>query len=254
MFMPQTLVAGLWGLFGGSALVLGALVGYAVRLPQRVIAAVMALGSGVLMAAVAFELVSEAHRLGGAYVSGGGLAVGALLFTVGNIAVTRAGAHHRKRSGSNPAESQRDASEGAGLTLALGALLDGIPESIVIGVSMVKGGTVSIATVAAIFLSNVPEGLSSAAGMRTAGRSRAYVLGVWTTIALASGIAAFLGNATLSDAGPAVIAGIMALAGGAILTMVVDTMVPEATEHTHELTGLIAAFGFFVAFLLSGLD
>jgi ZIP family zinc transporter len=252
--MPESIMAGLWGLLSGSALVIGALIGHSVNLPQRVIASVMALGTGVLMSAVAFELVGEAYRMGGGTASGLGLAAGALIFTVGNIAVTRAGAHHRKRSGSNPNESQAPAESGSGAVLAVGALLDGIPESIVIGVSMVGGGSVSVATVAAIFLSNVPEGLSSAAGMRKAGRSRAYIMGIWFGIAIASGIAALIGNVALSDASPQLVAVIMSLAGGAIFAMVVDTMVPEATEQVHELTGLIAVIGFFVAFMLSQLD
>lgn len=249
--MPQAVTAGLWGLLSGSALVLGALVGFGVRLPQRLIAAVMALGSGVLMSAVAFELVGESYKLGGTLPAGAGLAIGAVAFTIGNVVVTRWGGHHRKRSGSNPAESQAAASSGSGAVLAIGALLDGIPESIVIGVSMVEGGAVSIATVAAIFLSNVPEGLSSAAGMKAAGHSRGYVLGMWSGIALISGLAASLGNAALAGAPPEAIALITAVAGGAIIAMVVDTMIPEATEQVHELTGLVAAAGFFLAFLLS---
>jgi ZIP family zinc transporter len=251
--MPEAVRAGLWGLLSGSALVIGALLGYAVRLPQRVIAAVMALGSGVLMSAVAFELIGEGWKLGGTTATGGGLAVGAIAFTLGNVAVSRAGAHHRKRSGSNPTERQPPADTGSGAALAIGALLDGIPESVVIGVSLVKGGAVSVATVAAIFLSNLPEGLSSAAGMRQAGHSRGYVFGLWTGIAVASGLAAFAGNAVLADASPMVIALIMAVAGGAIIAMVVDTMIPEATENVHEMTGLIAALGFFLSFLLSRL-
>jgi ZIP family zinc transporter len=243
--------AALWGLFGGSALILGALVGYAFRLPQRLIAAVMALGSGVLISAVAFDLVDEAFDRGGTTATGIGLALGALLYTAGNILLSRAGARHRKRSGSNPQESQAQAGASSGVAIALGALLDGIPESAVIGISLVEGGSVSTAVVAAVFLSNVPEGLSSAAGMKAAGRSRTYIFGVWAGIAIASGIAAMIGNVALADASGATIAVITALAGGAILAMIVDTMVPEATEQGHELTGLIATLGFFIAFLLS---
>ncbi len=109
----------------------------------------------------------------------------------------------------------------------------------------------STVTVAAIFLSNVPEGLSSAAGMKKAGRSAKYVFSVWTGIALASGLAAIVGNVALASAGPEVIAAVTAVAAGAILAMVVDTMISEATEATHDYSGLIAVIGFLLAFVLT---
>lgn len=249
--MSGALVAGFWGLVGGSALVLGALVAWFVALPQRLIAAVMAVGSGVLISAVAFDLMDEAYAQGGFDSTAAGFVGGAAVYTLANILVSRAGARHRKRSGSNPHESQPAAQSGAGLAIAIGALLDGVPESIVIGTSLLGGGGVSLVTVAAVFLSNVPEGLSSAAGMKRAGHGPGYVFGVWGGIALASGLAALAGNAALAGAGPEVIAAVTAVAAGAILAMLVDTMIPEATENTHEYTGLIAVAGFLAAFWLS---
>jgi ZIP family zinc transporter len=121
----------------------------------------------------------------------------------------------------------------------------------VIGVSLLDGGQVGLTTVAAVFLSNVPEGLSSAAGMRKAGRSAAYVFGVWVGIALLSGLAALLGNVALAGASPALIASVTALAAGAILAMLVDTMIPEAFENAHDYAGLITVLGFLAAFVLS---
>lgn len=243
--------AGLWGFVGGSALILGALIAWFVRLPQRLIAGVMAIGSGVLISAVAFDLMDEAFRQGGFDSTAAGFVGGALVYTLANIVISRRGARHRKRSGSNDEERQPDADSGGGLAIAVGALLDGIPESVVIGVSLLGGSGVSTVTVAAIFLSNVPEGLSSAAGMKKAGRSARYVFGVWTAIALASGLAAMLGNVVLASAGPEVIAAVTAVAAGAILAMLVDTMIPEATESTHDYTGLIAVIGFLLAFILT---
>ena len=245
--------AGFWGLLSGSALVLGAAIAWAAPLPQRVIAAVMAIGSGVLISAVAFDLMDEAYRQGGFDATAAGFLGGALVYTLANVAVSRRGARHRKRSGSNPDERQPAAHADSGAALAIGALLDGIPESVVIGVSLLDGGGVSMVTVAAVFLSNVPEGLSSAAGMKKAGRTPAYVFGVWGGIALASGAAAMLGYAALGHAGDDVIAAVTATAAGAILAMLVDTMIPEATEETHEYSGLIAVAGFLAAFVLSKL-
>jgi ZIP family zinc transporter len=249
--MNETVVAGLWGLVGGSALLIGAVIGWFARLPQSLISAIMAFGAGVLFSAVAFELIQEASALGGLAATAGGFIAGALAYTGANIAVSRAGARHRKRSGFNAAEALPQASSGAGLAIAIGALLDGIPESVVIGVSLLEGKGVSMAMVAAVFLSNVPEGLSSASGMKKAGHSFAYVAMIWGGIALASGLSAAIGNAAFASASPALIAAITAVAAGAILAMLVDTMVPEATESVHEAAGLITVLGFLAAFALS---
>lgn len=246
--------AGFWGFVGGSALIIGAAIGYAVNLPQRLIAGVMAIGSGVLISAVAFDLMDEAFARGGFAPTGLGFLGGAAAYTAANVIISRRGAKNRKRSGSDPDATQPDAGTDTGLAIAVGALLDGIPESVVIGTSLLGGSGFSAVTVAAVFLSNVPEGLSSAAGMRRAGRSRAYVFGVWTGIAVLSGLAAMIGYVALAGAPPAAIAAVTAVAAGAILAMLVDTMIPEATEGGHEYSGLIAVAGFFLAFMLSKLD
>lgn len=252
--MQGALEAGFWGLVGGSALLIGAVVAYAVDLPQRLIAGVMAIGSGVLISAVAFDLMDEAYARGGFDSTALGFLGGAIAFTIADIILSRAGARHRKRSGSNADKSQASADADSGLAIAAGALLDGIPESVVIGVSLLHGGAVSMVTVAAVFLSNVPEGLSSAAGMKKAGRGPVYIFGVWGAIALASGLAALTGYVTLAGADPDVIAATTAVAAGAILAMLIDTMIPEATEETHEFSGLITVAGFLIAFILTKLE
>ncbi|HEY0700471.1 MAG TPA: ZIP family zinc transporter [Micromonospora sp.] len=249
--MPRWLEAGGWGLLAGSALLLGALIGYRVPIAQRVIATVMAFGAGVLLSAVSFELIADAHERAGLVPTAVGAVTGAVAYTAANIWLARRGARHRKRSG----EQQVSESEqpGSGTAIAVGALLDGVPESVVIGASLLSGGAVSVVTVAAVFVSNVPEGLSSAAGMVRAGRSGRYVFGLWTAIAVVSGLAALAGYTLLGDAPAAVLAGITALAAGAILAMIADTMIPEAFEQAHLLVGLVTVLGFLTAFTLSRL-
>lgn len=162
--------------------------------------------------------------------------------------MARRGAAHRKRSGDQqPSEQQQS---GSGAAIAIGALLDGIPESVVLGVSLLGGTGVGVPVLAAVFISNLPEGLSSAAGMKRNGRSAAYVFGVWVAIAVASGVAGLLGALLLEGASPQLIAVITAVAAGAILAMVADTMIPEAFERTHLYAGLLATVGFMVAFTI----
>lgn len=250
--ISPALQAGLWGLFAGGALVLGAAIAWFLTVPQRLIAGVMAFGSGVLISALAFELMEEAYQRGGLDSTGLGFIGGALVYTAANWWLARQGAKHRKRSGKGVQPSEADAG-GSGMAIAVGALLDGIPESIVIGLSLLQGGGVSLVAVIAIFLSNIPEGLSSAAGMRKAGRSATYVFGVWIAIALASGVASWLGYVAFDGVSPEIIAAITAVAAGAILAMLADTMIPEAFDEAHDAAGLNTVIGFFAAFMLSKL-
>jgi ZIP family zinc transporter len=249
--LPVWFWAGFWGLVAGSALLLGAAAGYFAHVPRRLIAAVMAFGGGVLISALSFDLMDEAYKRGGFDSTAVGFLGGAAVYTAANWYLARQGAKHRKRSGDQQ-PSEEDQS-GSGLAIAVGALLDGIPESIAIGVSMIQGGAVSMVAVVAIFLSNVPEGLSSSAGMKKAGRSPLYIFGVWAGIAVISGVASLAGYAIFSRFPADVIAATIAVAAGAILAMLADTMMPEAFEAAHDFAGLITVVGFLVAFILTKL-
>jgi ZIP family zinc transporter len=208
----------------------------------------MAFGSGVLISAVAFDLMEEAAETGGLLPTAVGFLGGALTYVVANALLARRGARHRKRAGEE--QPSEDEQSGSGMAIAVGALLDGVPESVVLGLSLLGGATVNPSVLAAIFISNVPEGLSSAAGMKSNRRSAKYVFGVWGTIAAISGVAAWAGYALLGDAEPRTIALITAIAAGAILTMIADTMIPEAFERTQIWTGVIATCGFLLAFTI----
>jgi zinc transporter, ZIP family len=246
--LPEWLEAGLWGLLAGGALVLGAGVAWFLAVPRLVVAGCMAFGAGALVSALAFELVDEAEQTGGLAATVTGFLGGAISYVIANTLLARRGARHRKRSaGIPPFEAQLP---GSSLAIAVGALLDGLPESAVLGMSLLGGQGVGVAVLAAILVSNIPEGLASAAGMKRIGHRARYVFGVWGAIAVASGAAAVIGNLALRGASPATVAFITAIAAGGILTMVADTMIPEAFEQTHLFTGLITTAGFLTAFTI----
>ncbi len=239
-------MAAWWGFVGGSALIIGSLMGLYLRASVRTIGLIMAFGAGVLISAVAFELTLEAFEGGGTSAVILGLASGALVFFIGDWLIDNAGGHRRK----SPVK-QTHASEGGAMALVLGALLDGIPESAAIGGSLISGGHVGVAMLGAVFLSNVPESMSASAGLKAAGRSTRYVLGLWLAVCLASTVAAMFGFALLGSASAETHAFVQCFAAGAIITMLGDTMVPEATEHAGKVVGLFLMAGFASAFVLS---
>ncbi|MBZ8135331.1 ZIP family metal transporter [Afifella sp. IM 167] len=241
------LFAGLWGAAAGSGLLLGALAGYFLRLPQRLIAGALAFGAGVLISALAFELLDEAFQRAGVLHVAAGFMAGAVFFTLANRLLSAVGARQRGRDTRRAAAAE----ESQGAALAVGALMDGIPESIVIGLGMLEGGTVSIVTVIAVFLSNLPEGLSGASSMRSAGHSAGRIFAIWGGLVCVTGIAAIAGYGLFSHLSPIWLAIASAVGAGAILAMLVDTMIPEAFAEDHDYAGVITAFGFVLSFVLS---
>jgi zinc transporter, ZIP family len=233
-----------WGAFGGAALIVGALAGLWLPFSPRLVGIVMAVGAGVLISAVAFDLVEEAVETAhGERAVALGLAAGALTFFAGDWWIDRMGGADRK-SMEGPQE------EGSGLAIVLGAVLDGIPESIVLGLTLVGGGEVSVAFLAAVFISNLPEGLAGSTGMRASGWTTGHIVALWTGVALVSGLAALAGFALFDSASAGTVAFVLAFAGGAVLTMLADTMMPEAFDKAGPLVGLFTTAGFAVAFAL----
>jgi zinc transporter, ZIP family len=241
------LEAGAWGLIGASSLLIGAVIGLVLRLPTRVVGLILGFGAGTLISAVAFELTDEAYKLGGADVVTLGLALGALTYFTGDELLARRGAERRM--------SMHDgASEDSATALVLGAVLDGIPESAVIGLSLLGGGGVAVPVLAAVFLSNLPESISSSTAMRRAMAGAGHVLRVWIGVMLVSGAAAAAGYVLLDGASEDWVGLIQAFAGGAVLTMLADTMMPEAFREGGRAAGLFTVLGFALAYLLSTLD
>jgi ZIP family zinc transporter len=256
--MTIWLLAGLIGLLAASGLFIGALVGYTGRLPHRLIANVMGFGAGVLVAVLTLELISESGERGSILATAGGFMGGALLFSLGNWLLERRGAAERKRCGMCVPQPSEAEIPGSGRAIAVGALTDGIPESLAIGLSTAaasgtEGGqdmSLSIALVAGFLLANIPQGISSASGMRVAGRSREYVLGVWAIVVVASTIASIVGAVAFEGVSDVFLAAITALAAGGVLAMLAETMIPEAFHLNRRFIGAVTAFGFMVALLL----
>lgn len=248
--LPISIQAGLWGLLAGAGLLIGAAVAFLIDLPHRLIAAVMGLGSGVLIAVLSTDLMEEAFAGGGAVPTIGGFLLGAFVFSGVNWLLSKRGAKHRNRCGGCVEQPKESDVKGSGLAIAAGALLDAIPESIVIGLSLLGGGKIGVGLVVGFFLANVPQGLSSAAGMKQAGRSAKYIFSVWGGIALMSGAAAALGNFASGGLEPKMVAIILAFAAGAVLAMLTEAMIPEAIEKAQAFIGSIAVIGFLAAFLL----
>jgi len=238
----------LWGLIAGSSLVIGGVVALLVPVHRRALGLIMAFGAGVLISAVAFELVEEAFATGGGKGRVAfGLLVGSLVFFFGDLLIDRTGGRNRKHSGGRQAA-------GSAPAITLGIVLDGIPESLVLGLTVLEGGTVSVAFLVAVFLSNLPEAIAATTGLVQAGWAKGRILGLWSLVALACGLAALAGYGLLDTSSPGTIAFVLAFAGGAVLTMLADTMMPEAFEHGGKLVGLATTLGFALAFGISALE
>jgi ZIP family zinc transporter len=237
-----------WGLVAGSSLVLGGLVALVMGMRTRTLGVVMAFGAGVLISAVAFELVEEAFETSATLNSVAlGLFAGCAVFALGDWLIDRLGGDGRKRSTGAQAA-------GSGLAIVLGIVLDGVPEAAVIGLSLLEGAGVSVAVIAAVFLSNLPEALAATTGLAASGWNRGRIMLLWVGVMVVTGLASLGGYALLDGASPTTIAFTLAFAGGAILTMLADTMMPEAFEHGGKLVGVATTVGFALAFAISALE
>jgi zinc transporter, ZIP family len=236
----------MWGALAAVALLIGAVVVFIHKPSERITGMVMGFGSGTLISAIAYELIPESTL-----DKGVGMAVafiiGALTFFVGDLLIDRLGGSHRKNITGGEGG-------GSGTAIYLGTLLDGVPESMILGIGLGLGGSISIAFLFAVFISNIPEGIAGTVSLQAEGHSRGRVILMWSSLLLASAIAA--GLAYLVTKQTDVIDGVylQAFAAGAMLTMLADTMMPEAFKHGGRLVGLLTVLGFLVAAIISVLE
>jgi zinc transporter, ZIP family len=235
-----------WGGLGASALLVGAVVAFLADVPKRIQGLILAFGAGTLFGAVAYELFEEAVDLS---VSGIDVAIGfglgATVFYLGSVGIDRLSPEQAAGI-----VSKRDPRT-SGLALVLGAVLDGIPESVVLGLSLLSGQGVGIAVLAAVFISNIPEGLSASEDLAAAGLQRTRIIGVWALVVVVSALAAAFGFGVLGKMGPHVVVLLDSFAAGAILAMLAESMIPEAYEQGGRAVGLATTFGFAIAAALS---
>lgn len=232
-----------WGALGASALLIGALIAYQLAPSRRVIAVVMALGTGLLIGSVSFELIDEALKTQTVAWVALLVLVGAAVFTIGDWLLTRGGGGERK-------DSTGAQAEGSPLAIVLGSVLDGIPESFVLGLTVLQGG-VSLALLVAVVLSNLPEGMSSSSGLKAAGWPRSRVMAMWSVVVLVSALASAAGYAMLDPASGGTGALVEAFAGGALLAMLANSLLPEAYDVEGVFTGPLVVVGFAVSLALS---
>lgn len=238
----------MWGFIAASSLIFGGLLTFWFKIGSRMLGLIMAFGAGVLISAVAFEITPEAiEHAAGSGLAAFGLFAGALTFFAGDVLIGRMGGHGRKKIGASHSSE-------LGLPIVLGIVLDGIPESIVIGLSLLNGATVGLSLLIAVFLSNLPEAIAATSGLTAGGWSRLKVFGLWVMVAIVCGMASLAGYVLFENAAPSTIAFIQTFACGAILVMLADTMMPEAFQHGGKLAGIFTVLGFGLAVYISVLQ
>jgi ZIP family zinc transporter len=236
-----------WGALAASSLVLGAVLAFARRWPTQVVGFVLAFGAGALISSISFDLALEGDRVGGFGAMAIGLAIGALTYFTLDAVIARRSSGGRGRGG-------RSAASEAGPALALGAFLDGIPEQMALGIGIAAGAGVSVGLLVAIFVSNLPESIGSATEMSRAGTHRRTIIRLWIAVAAICTIATVVGYALADATSGHFQAAIDGFAAGALIVMLIDSMVPEATRESGRTAGLLTTLGFAVAAALASVS
>ena len=236
-----------WGALAASSLVVGALLGLGRSWSKRQVGIVLAFGAGALISAVSFELAQEGIAVGDAGYTGVGLGLGAFAYFALDGLIAKRFSAGRGRSG-------RGKGDGGGTPLALGAFLDGIPEQMVLGINLAAGGGIGVALLVAIFVSNLPEAMGSSEQMRVAGTAREAILRLWLAVAAICTLATVAGWVIADNVSGNAQSAIDGFAAGALLVMLIDSMIPDATRESGRVAGLVTTLGFAVATALSSLS
>jgi zinc transporter, ZIP family len=236
--------AALWGGIAGSAVFIGALTGIFFRIKKQWIGMIMAFGTGVLLGAATFELLRKSVKEGGLGATSLGFIGGAILFTLVEFILSKRGGKERKRSKESPQGT-------SGLAIYIGTLFDAIPESVIIGVSLLENEKVSLLLVIAIFISNFPEGLSSSVGLKKDGYSNAKILFLWFSVLVLSAVSSWVGFVFLENSSDYLISVIGAFAAGAVVSMVSSAMMPEAYEEGGAIVGFVTSLGLLSSLILN---
>jgi zinc transporter, ZIP family len=241
-------IAIIYSFLAGFSLILGVIIGTIFKIGQRAIAAIMAFGSGVLICALTFGLMEEAFKHGGFDAIVIGFLIGGVVFIGGDFLVHRYGGRNHKKK-----KHFKSIRESNGKAIILGASLDGIPESIALGLSLLEKNGIGLLMLAAIFLSNLPESISSIGDLRKEGFSTKKIYFMWSIVSIGSMVAAILSYFFLKNINLNMRGIIESFASGAILAMLADSMMPEAYEEGGYLIGFLTMLGFLTAFILSKL-
>jgi zinc transporter, ZIP family len=231
----------LWGLLATSSLVLGGIIASRFNLSKRAIGIIMGFGAGTLISAISYELIFEAIKLGkGTGFPGYGIFAGSFTFFMADWLIAKYGKTNQIGAGTSQHSTLV-------VPMVLAIILDGIPESIVIGLGLFEGGAVSLAMLVAVFISNLPESIAGSSGMKAGGWKGGKIFFLWLFIAIICSFATVAGFSLFSGASTQWLSFIQAFAGGAILMMLANSMIPEAYEHGGRLAGVFTVLGFVIS-------
>ena len=241
-----------WGAVSSAGLLVGAIAGFFSRLSHHAIAMAMSVGAGLLLAAVSLKLTADAVRMAGPLAAVGSLLLGAAVFSAANALLARFGAAHRKRCGECTAQASESQQRGSGTAIALGTALDAVPEALVLGVAL-RQPAFPLELLIALTAGNLPEAVSGSAGMRIAGRSKRYIVSLWSAVAVGAAVAIGLGYVAFGLLEQPWPARLQAFGAGALLATTAETMIPEAFHNSPRFSGFLAAIGFCVLLVVAAL-